>query len=222
MNTSDIFHADKTCLFCEKRKCKYAIITSEVDPLTPLTSVHGIDKVFRLLYPSKGIAQNVRLDLVAWLRLHKVTGDTNEKKEKKDSVKVPSQNLPPVSFYAELQVLFLSVLLPGRDGCSRKPPLKKRWERDLDAWLRLHKVIDLNEKKKKKKRFSESTISKLTTNTFSCRTCKFYSCPDCYTDLKLPSRDNGKVSEKNKQQISPLDMRVVKKVSPRNRKNENK
>ncbi|GIY70333.1 hypothetical protein CEXT_649001 [Caerostris extrusa] len=51
MKTSDIFLADKTCLFCEKRKCKYAVTQSEADPLTPLTSVHGINKVFRLLYP---------------------------------------------------------------------------------------------------------------------------------------------------------------------------
>ncbi|GIY70331.1 hypothetical protein CEXT_648981 [Caerostris extrusa] len=50
MKTSDIFLADKTCLFCEKRKCKYAVTQSEADPLTPLTSVHGIDKVFRLIY----------------------------------------------------------------------------------------------------------------------------------------------------------------------------
>ncbi|GIY70332.1 hypothetical protein CEXT_648991 [Caerostris extrusa] len=47
MKTSDIFLADKTCLFCEKKKCKYAITQSEADPLTPLTSVHGIHKVFR-------------------------------------------------------------------------------------------------------------------------------------------------------------------------------
>ncbi|GIY20900.1 hypothetical protein CDAR_42601 [Caerostris darwini] len=51
MKTSDTFLADKTCLFCEERKCKYAITQSEADLLTPLTSVHGIDKVFRLLYP---------------------------------------------------------------------------------------------------------------------------------------------------------------------------
>ncbi|GIY70330.1 hypothetical protein CEXT_648971 [Caerostris extrusa] len=49
MKTSDIFLADKTCLFCEKRKCKYAVTQCEADPLTPLTSAHGIDKIFRLL-----------------------------------------------------------------------------------------------------------------------------------------------------------------------------
>ncbi|GIY20904.1 hypothetical protein CDAR_42621 [Caerostris darwini] len=51
MKTSDIFLADKTRLFCEKRKYKCAITQSEADALTPLASVHGIDKVFRLLYP---------------------------------------------------------------------------------------------------------------------------------------------------------------------------
>ncbi|GIY20902.1 hypothetical protein CDAR_42611 [Caerostris darwini] len=167
MKTSDIFLADKTCLFCEKRKCKRAITQSEADPLTPLTSVHGIDKVFRAaLSCSSGITQNVRTLGFSWIShlgkglpenipkifeseadpltpLTSVHGidkvfrllypiarncsewaalgfswishlgkDENEKKKKKkDSVKVPSQNSPPVPFHAELEVLFLSGLL---------------------------------------------------------------------------------------------------------------
>ncbi|GIY37794.1 hypothetical protein CDAR_10681 [Caerostris darwini] len=176
MKTSDIFLADETCLFCEKRKCKYAVTQSEADPLTPLTSVHGIDKKTIEICLSAG-------DPDACVRLHKVI-ESNERK-KKDSMKVPSQNSPPVPFHAELQVLFLSGLLHGT------------------GWV----------------------IKKNSPSRGNVKNCKFYSCPDCYTcrdgcSRKTPSRGNGKVSEKkkNKQQRSPFDMRVVKKVSHRNRK----
>ncbi|GIY37796.1 hypothetical protein CDAR_10691 [Caerostris darwini] len=75
--------------------------------------------------------------------------------------------------------------------------------------------------KGKQKRFSESTISKLTTSIFSCRTESFIpvrtvSRAGMGAQEKLPlKRQWESERQKNKQQRSPMDMRVVKKVSAR-------